>query len=194
MLRKPALLTIALIFASVSIGQAAAWHFDTAHSNISFKVKHLMVTNVNGSFGEYDGVVKYDPDNPTAAEISVSIKTNSVNTNNDKRDDHLRSADFFDVATYPEMTFKSKQVAKTADGLIITGDLTLHGITKEVVLNVEEIVGPVPGMMGAAIGATATTKIDRRDFGLVWSKTLETGALVVDNIVKIILEVELIKQ
>jgi len=194
MLRKPAILTIALLFVVVTTGQAAIWHFDKAHSNIGFKIRHLMVSNVSGRFTEYDGEITYDPDNPEETDISVTIKTASINTGVERRDNHLRSADFFDVEKYPDMTFKSKQAAKTVDGLKIIGDLTLHGITKEVTLTVEDIAGPISGAMGTRIGATATTKIDRRDFGLTWSKTDETGILIADNTVRIILDVELIKQ
>ncbi len=195
MLKKSAFVLIALIFAAVSVGQAAEWMFDMAHSNIGFKVKHLMITNVNGSFDKFDGKVVYDPADPAKAQIDVTISTASVNTGNEKRDGHLSSADFFDVENYPAMTFKSTKFEKSEDGVKIVGDLTIRGTTREVKLKVDEMSEPVKGPMGGTrIGAEAHAKIDRRDFGLTWSKTVETGALVVDNVVKILLEVELIKK
>ena len=194
MLKRSTFAVLALIFVLTFSAQAAEWSFDTAHSNIGFKIKHLMITNVRGSFDTFSGKVEYDENEAAKAIIAFEIEAASVNTGNEKRDGHLKSADFFDVENYPKLTFKSSKVEKTGDGLKITGDLTIHGVTKAVVLDVEELVGPVKGPMGnTRIGATATTTIDRRDFGLTWSKTIETGGLVVDNEVKIVLEVELIK-
>src|SRR5512134_3999015 len=117
---------------------ASTWTIDPDHSNIGFKVKHLMVANVKGSFEKHTGTVEIDDKDITKSKVEVSIDTNSINTNVQKRDEHLRSADFFDVAKYPTMTFVSKKVAKAGkDRLKVTGDLTLHGITKQVVLDVE---------------------------------------------------------
>ncbi len=194
MLRKSytALLTVVFAFTSLSI--ASTWDLDKAHSSIEFKIKHLMITNVRGSFDSFTGHVDYDENDVTKSKVEVTIDVASINTGNQQRDDHLRSADFFDVEKYPKMTFVSKKIHKADGGLKVTGDLTLHGVTKEVILNVEGPTAPVKGPMGnMRMGATATTKIDRRDFGLTWSKALETGGLVVDNKVMITLEVELIK-
>ena len=185
-------MTVVLAFTSLSI--ASTWDFDRAHSNIEFKIKHLMISKVRGSFDSYSGQLAYDENDITKSKVEISIDVASINTGNQQRDDHLRSADFFDVEKYPKMTFVSREIFRTDDGLKIKGDLTLHGVTKEVILDVEGPTPPVKGPMGnMRMGATATTKIDRRDFGLTWSKALETGGLVVDNKVMITLEVELIK-
>lgn len=174
---------------------AATWNIDPEHSNVGFKVRHLMVSNVKGQFDKHSGVVNIDDKDITKSKVEVTIDIASINTNVQKRDDHLRSADFFDVATYPAMTFVSKKVAKAGkDKLKVTGDLTLHGITKEVVLNVEGPTMEIKDPWGAIRrGAVANTKINRKDFGLVWNKALETGGVVVGDEIAITLEVEMIK-
>jgi polyisoprenoid-binding protein YceI len=152
-----------------------------------------MVSNVKGSFGKNKGVVDINDKDITKSKVEVTIDTASINTNVQKRDDHLRSADFFDVAKFPTMTFVSKKVAKAGkDKLKITGDLTLHGITKEVVLDVEGPSLESKDPWGTIRrGATANTKINRKDFGLVWNKTLETGGVAVGEEVTITLEIEM---
>ncbi|MDD2582222.1 MAG: YceI family protein [Desulfuromonadaceae bacterium] len=175
---------------------ATTWTIDPDHSNVGFKVKHLMISNVNGEFKKYTGVVDINDKDITKSKVQVSIDTNSINTNVQKRDEHLRSADFFNVAKYPTMTFVSKKVAKAGkDKLKVTGDLTLHGITRQVVLDVE---GPTKESRdpwgNIRKGATATTKINRKDFGLVWNAALETGGVVVGDEITITLEIEMIKK
>ena len=177
------------------IAAASTWNIDPDHSNIGFKVRHLMVSNVKGNFDKYSGTVDINDKDITKSKVEVTIDTNSINTNVQKRDEHLRSADFFDVAKFPTMTFVSKKVAKAGnDKLKVTGNLTLHGVTKEVVLDVEgpskESKDPM-GMIRS--GATASTKINRKDFGLAWNKALETGGVAVGEEVTITLEIEMIK-
>jgi polyisoprenoid-binding protein YceI len=174
---------------------ATTWNIDPDHSNVGFKVRHLMVSNVKGSFEKLSGVVDVNDKDITKSKVSVTIDTASINSNVQKRDDHLRSADFFDVAKFPTMTFVSKKVAKAGkDKLKVTGDLTLHGVTKEVVLDVEGPSAESKDPWGNfRIGAVATTKINRKDFGLVWNKTLETGGVAVSEEVAITLEIEMIK-
>jgi polyisoprenoid-binding protein YceI len=174
---------------------ATIWNIDPDHTNIGFKVRHLMISNVKGSFNKHSGVVDINDKDITKSKVQVSIDTASINTNVQKRDDHLRSTDFFDVTKFPTMTFVSKKVAKAGeDRLKVTGDLTLHGITKEVVLDVE---GPTKESRDPygyiRSGAVASTKINRKDFGLVWNKALETGGVVVGEEVTINLEIEMIK-
>lgn len=188
-------ITVCLLMALPTLSFATTWNIDPEHSNVGFKVKHLMVSNVKGSFDKYTGVVEINDKDITKSKVDVSIDTNSINTNVQKRDEHLRSADFFDVAKFPAMTFTSKKVAKAGkDRLKVTGDLTLHGITRSVVLDVEgpskEIKDPWGNIRK---GATATTKINRKDFGLTWNKALETGGVVVGDEVTITLEIEMIK-
>jgi len=175
---------------------ATTWTIDPDHSNIGFKVRHLMVSNVKGSFDKYTGVVEINDKDITKSKVEVSIDTNSINTNVQKRDEHLRSADFFDVAKYPTMTFVSKKVATAGkDKLKVTGDLTLHGITKQVVLDVEGPTKESKDPWGnIRKGASATTKINRKDFGLVWNKALETGGVAVGEEIAITLEIEMIKK
>ena len=175
---------------------ASTWTIDPEHSNVGFKVKHLMVSNVKGSFDKHTGVVEINDKDITKSKVEVSIDTNSINTNVQKRDEHLRSADFFDAAKYPAMTFVSKKVAKAGkDRLKITGDLTLHGVTKQVVLDVEPLSKESKDPWGnIRRGTTATTKIDRKDFGLTWNKGLETGGVLVGDEIIITLEIEMIRK
>lgn len=188
-------MTTVIALAAPLLAQAATWNIDPDHSNVGFKVRHLMVSNVKGNFEKFTGTVDINEKDITKSKIDVSIDTASINTNVQKRDEHLRSADFFEVTKYPAMTFVSKKVAKAGKGkLKVTGDLTLHGITKEVVLDVEgpakESKDPWGNMRS---GAVASTKINRKDFGLTWNKALETGGVVVGEEVTINLEVEMIK-
>jgi polyisoprenoid-binding protein YceI len=177
------------------LASAATWNIDPDHSSVGFKVRHLMVSNVRGSFDKHTGVVDINEKDITKSKVQVTIDTASINTNVQKRDEHLRSPDFFDVAKYPTMTFVSKKVAKDGKGkLKVTGDLTLHGITKEVVLNVEGPTKESKDPWGnIRSGATASTKINRKDFGLVWNAALETGGVAVGEEVAINLEIEMIK-
>ena len=178
-----------------ALATATTWNIDPDHTNVGFKVRHLMISNVKGSFDKHTGVVEINDKDITKSKVEVSIDTASINTNVQKRDEHLRSADFFDVAKYPTMTFVSKKVAKAGKGrLSVTGDLTLHGITKEVVLDVEGPTKESKDLYGVIrSGAVAGTKINRKDFGLVWNKALETGGVAVGEEITISLEIEMIK-
>lgn len=177
------------------LAAAATWNIDPDHSNVGFKIRHLMVSNVKGSFDKYSGTVELNEKDIPKSKVDVSIDTASINTNVQKRDEHLRSADFFDVAKYPKMTFTSRKIVKAGkDKLKVTGDLTLHGITKEVVLSVEGPSKESKDPWGnIRRGASATTTINRKDFGLTWNKALETGGVVVGDEVNISLEIEMIK-
>jgi len=178
------------------VASASIWTIDPDHSNVGFKVKHLMVSNVKGNFNAFTGNVDINDKDITKSKVDVTIDTASINTNVKKRDDHLRSADFFDVTKYPAMTFVSKKVVSSGkDTLKVTGDLTLHGVTKEVVLAVEGPSKESKDPWGnIRRGATATTTINRKDFGLNWNKALETGGVLVGEEITINLEVELIKK
>lgn len=195
MKRLLASISTIIALALPALAFATTWNIDPDHSNVGFKVRHLMVSNVRGSFDKHTGVVDINDKDITKSKVQVTIDTASINTNVQKRDEHLRSADFFDVAKYPTMTFVSKKVAKAGkDKLKVTGDLTLHGITKEVVLVVEGPTNESKDPWGnIRKGATATTKINRKDFGLVWNKALETGGVAVGEEIAITLEIEMIK-
>jgi polyisoprenoid-binding protein YceI len=175
---------------------ASTWTIDPDHSNVGFRVRHLMISNVRGSFDKHSGTVVIDDKDITKSKVEVTIDTSSINTNVTKRDEHLRSADFFDVAKFPTMTFVSRNVAKAGqDRLKVTGDLTLHGVTREVVLDVEgPSVESKDPWGNIRRGATATTRINRKDFGLAWNKALETGGVTVGEEVTITLEIEMIKK
>ncbi len=174
---------------------ASTWKIDPDHSNVGFKVRHLMVSNVKGSFEKFSGSVEINEKDITKSHVSVSIDTASVNTNVQKRDGHLKSADFFDVAKYPTMTFVSKKVVSAGkDRLKVTGDLSLHGVTREVVLDVEGPAVESKDPWGNyRSGVVATTKINRKDFGLLYNAALETGGVAVGEEVAITLEIEMIK-
>ena len=178
-----------------ALASAATWNIDPDHSNLGFKVRHLMVSNVKGSFEKHKGTVEIDDKDITRSKVSVTIDTASVNTNVAKRDEHLRSADFFDAAKYPTMTFTSRKVAKAGKGkLKVTGDLTLRGVTRQVVLNVEGPARESKDPWGNfRSGVVASTKINRKDFGLVYNAALETGGVAVGEDVDINLEIEMIK-
>jgi polyisoprenoid-binding protein YceI len=174
-------------------GQAAIYEIDPAHSSAQFAIRHLMVSTVRGDFRKVTGIANVDENDVTKSTIEATIDVASINTGIEKRDEHLRGPDFFDAAKYPTMTFKSKKIEKTGEGkLKVTGDLTLHGTTKEVVLDFEGNLTPVKDPMGKTrIGGMATTKIDRKDFGLAWNKALETGGVVVGDEVTITIDTEL---
>ena len=172
---------------------AAEWNLDASHSSVGFKVKHMAISRVKGSFGEFSGAVTGEPGKPGTFAAELAIQVASVDTDNEKRDEHLRSADFFDVENFPEMTFKSTKVEMDGDEGTLTGELTLHGVTKTIELELE-YAGLVEDPWGnTRMGFSAEGEIDRRDFGLTWSKALETGGLVVGNDVEIELEIELIQ-
>jgi polyisoprenoid-binding protein YceI len=171
------------------------YQIDSAHSQLQFSVRHLMVSNVRGTFRSVTGVVNYDPANPGATTVDATIDVNSINTNDEKRDEHLKAADFFDAAKFPTITFKSKRVEKTGAGEFkVVGDLTIHGVTKEETLAVEEVSDETKDLWGnTKIGASAKTKIKRSDFGLTWNAPLETGGVVVSDDVKLEFDLQFLK-
>lgn len=175
---------------------AAAWEFDPAHTGVQFKVRHLMVASVRGNFEKVSGKIVYDEADVTKSSADITIDAASINTRVAKRDEDLRSPNFLDVAKHPAITFKSKRVEKSGNGTLkMTGDLTIRGVTKEVTLAVE---GPTPAikdpMGNSRVGGQASTKINRKDFGLVWNRTLETGGVAVGDEVEITIDVEIYRK
>jgi len=168
---------------------------DPAHSSAQFVVRHMMITNVRGGFSSVTGTIVYDSENPAASTIEAVIDATTINTLDAQRDAHLQSADFLDVATFPTITFKSTKVAGSGKGeLQVTGDLTIHGVTKPVVLKVDGPTAEGKDPFGnTRIGASASTKIKRSDFGLTWNAALETGGILVGDDLRIELEVSMIK-
>jgi len=184
--------------ASLSQPAAAAnsnWQIDPAHSSAQFSVRHMAISTVRGAFSKVTGSVVFDDKDISKSTIDVTIDVNSVDTRVPDRDNDLRSEKFFDVAHYPSITFKSKKVEQVAPGkLKVTGDLTIRGTTKEVVLDVEGPTVPLKDPWGnTRVAAAATTKINRQDFGVKWNATLDNGGVVVDD-VSIVIDVELVKK
>jgi polyisoprenoid-binding protein YceI len=188
------LLLVALAWFPIVVhAEPARWNLDPEHSTIEFRVTHMVVSKTTGRFTDYVGFVDMDAEAGTVTAIEATIKAGSVNTNHEKRDAHLRNADFLDVEHYPTMTFKMKSYKKTADGYTAIGDFTLHGVTKEVTL-VGHYNGAAKDPLGnIRAGFSAEGKLNRKDFGMVWNKTLDSGGLVVGDEVQIRLDIECIK-
>jgi polyisoprenoid-binding protein YceI len=184
-------ITVVLAFVLAGLSWAAEYTIDPAHSKVLFKVKHLGISSVTGRFKKFSGSYDFDQKKPGVAKATAKIDTASIDTDVEKRDTHLRSADFLDVQKYPEIAFVSKEVKENGNGkLKIVGDLTIHGVTRPVVLDAE-LGGVVKDPGGNERSAfTASTVINRKDFGLTWNKALETGGLLVGEEVQISLEVE----
>jgi polyisoprenoid-binding protein YceI len=171
----------------------ATWNFDTSHSSIGFAVRHLMISKVRGTFSAWRGTFEYDEADPTRSKIEVHIDARSIDTKEEKRDGHLRSPDFLDVEQHPEIVFKSTLVAKDGDGYAVTGDLTIHGVTRPVQLEVESLGRGKDPWGNERVGFAATATINRRDFGLVWNQALETGGVLVGEKVEISLDIQAVK-
>ncbi len=171
-----------------------AWQIDTAHSAVHFTVRHMMISNVRGEFQKLEGTINFDEEHPENTTVDIRIDASSINTREAQRDAHLRSADFLDVENYPYITFKSTRVERTGDLTAkLYGDLTIRGVTKPVVLDVEH-TGIVTNPWGnLSAGFEASTKINRKEWGLTWNQALEAGGVLVGDEIKINIEVELIK-
>jgi polyisoprenoid-binding protein YceI len=173
----------------------ATFNIDSTHSSANFSIKHMMIAKVHGGFEKVSGTLLLDSSDITKSSIDASIDAASINTREAQRDAHLKSADFFDVEKYPTLNFKSKKITKDGDDLKITGDMTIHGVTKEVTFEVE---GPSAEMKdpygNIKIGISATTKIKRKDFGLSWNAALEAGGVLVGDDVSISLDIQFAKK
>jgi polyisoprenoid-binding protein YceI len=180
----------------LALGQPATWTIDPGHSSGQFTVRHMVVANVRGEFDGPTGTVTFDPTDLTTLKVDVSFETKSVNTRNPDRDADLRSDLFFDVVKYPKMTFRSRRAVPVVPGhLKLIGDLTIKGITREVTLDVEGPTKEIKDIWGERrLGATATTTIDRREFGLIYNRVLEGGGAVVGDSVSITLDIEMTRK
>jgi polyisoprenoid-binding protein YceI len=191
-MKKFWLAMICLVPAAMS---AAEYKIDASHSSAQFSVRHLMVSNVKGEFAKVTGSANWDPNNLAASSVTAVIDASSVNTREPKRDEHLKSPDFFDVAKFPSLQFTSKKFYREGGAVKIAGDLTIHGVKRPVVLNLDGPTAEVKDPWGMQrMGASATTKINRTDFGLVWNKALEAGGVMVGDEVAITLDIELVRQ
>lgn len=172
-----------------------SWQIDSAHSEVNFSARHMMISKVRGQFENFGGVVAFDKDNPTNTTVEISIDASSINTKNEQRDGHLVSPDFLNVEEYPTITFKSTRVEQIdANNGRLIGDLTIRDVTKEVVLNVE-YAGVAKSPWGTtSAGFSASTSIDRQEWGLTWNQALETGGVLVGDKINIDIELELVEE
>jgi polyisoprenoid-binding protein YceI len=192
MIRKPAVVLAALLgaFAAPSFAEIESHVADKVHSNVFFTVRH-MVSRVTGKFDDYDLKLNIDRDKPESSTVEFTIKATSINTDNANRDKHLRSADFFDVEKFPEITFKStKVVAKGKDAFDVTGDLTMHGVTKSVTLPVSYMGMMKDGQGNEKGGFETTITLDRKDYGILWNRTFDSGGVVLGDDVKVTVNLE----
>ena len=175
---------------------AVTYQIDPAHSHAQFKVRHMMIANVRGEFSKVSGAIVYDVDNPSASRVNAEIDASTINTREPQRDEHLRSGDFFDVARHPSITFASTSVTASGPGSFeVVGYLTIRGNTRRVALTVEEVTPEAKDPWGnTRRGASAKTRINRKNFGLEWNMALEAGGFLVGDEVEITIDVELIRQ
>ena len=172
----------------------SAWKIDTTHTHAEFAVRHLMISTVKGRFADVQGVVHIDESDFTKSDVQVTIGVASIDTREPQRDAHLRSADFFDVDNFPQLTFRSTRIDGKGEAFKVVGDLTIRGTTREVVLDVSTEGRTKDPWGGERVGFTAATKIKRTDYGLLWNQLLESGGVLVGEEVKISIDIELIKQ
>ncbi len=186
------MLVVGVVFSSMV--SADEYSIDKTHSTIGFSAKHLMVSKTTGMFKDYDGVIMFDPNDLAASKIEMTIQAASIDTRNEQRDGHLKSADFLDAEKFPALTFMTKTIAKEGDVYNLTGDLTIKGVTKEITIPAE-ISGPVNSPMGGeAIGITANFKINRQDYGVSFNKTMDNGGFVVSDDVTVDVTIEAYKK
>ena len=172
------------------------YQIDSQHTGVHFKVRHMMISNVKGEFSRLTGSVQFDPSNLAASQVEASIDSASVNTREPQRDSHLKSHDFLDVGRYPKITFASTKIVSTGvDSYSITGDLTIRDVTRQVILQVDSVTPEIKDPNGLyRLGASASTRIERKDFGLTWNAVLESGGFVVGDEVDITIDVELVRK
>ena len=188
--------TAGFLLAAAGISSAQyTYDIDPAHSSAQFSVRHMMISNVKGEFTKLGGSVVYDPKNLAATKINATVDVTTIGTREPKRDAHLKSPDFFDAAKYPVIVFQSKSVSNSNGKLLVRGDLTMHGVTREVVLTVEPLSPEIKDPYGLMrTGTTATTKVNRRDWGLNYNAVIETGGVVVGDEVTITLDIEMTRK
>jgi len=190
-------LTVAVVLLAVpALARASTWQIDPAHTSVQFAVRHLMVSTVRGELGKAAGSVTLDESDLTKSSVEATVDVTAINTREPRRDEHLKSPDFLDAAKFPTITFKSTKVEKvTDDHYKVTGDLTIRGVTKSTVLDVTGSPKPINDPMGnVKLGGSATTRINRQDFGVSWSKSLDGGGVVVGDDVDITIDIELVKK
>lgn len=191
---KIVIVSLVLLAFSLNAMAADKYKIDPSHANVGFSVKHMVITNVKGKFTDFSAELVFDENNLAASSLNATIQVASINTGNKKRDAHLRSPDFFNAKKYPEITFVSNKIEKTADGYIARGTLTMRGVSKEIALPFK-ILGKIQDPWGnTRMGTEGGLTINRQDFGVKWNQNLDAGGVVVGNEVKIELDAEFIKQ
>jgi polyisoprenoid-binding protein YceI len=194
MRRSIIVLTLIFVLFPASTTLAAdKYSIDPVHCHIGFSVRHLVINNIRGRFTDYEGSIIYDEQDITRSSVEITIKAQSINTDVQPRDEHLRTSEFFDVAKFPDITFKSTRVEKRGSGFAAIGIFTMHGVAKEITIPFK-INGKSNFQGGTHLGVEGTVVIDRRDFGMSWSATLDNGGLVVGNEVTIELNIEAVKK
>ncbi len=190
------LIVLVVVIAAPLAASADTWQIDPVHTTVGFSVRHMTISTVRGQFNKVAGTITANDNDPATAVIEATIDTASIDTHSPDRDSDLKSANFLDVAKYPTMTFKSKKIEAAGPGKYnVVGDLTLHGVTKEVTVAVEATGAPIKDPWGnMRAGATATTTINRKDFGLTWNKMIEAGGAVVGDAVAVEIDVEAVKK
>ncbi len=193
-MRKRFAIAIVLALAFTGVSKAEQWNIDGPHSSIGFSVRHMVVSKTLGKFNDFTGAIDFDGKNFDKGSVQMTVQIGSVDTDDEKRDGHLKGADFFDAEKFPTMTFKSKKVTKIGDNEFkLVGDLTIKGVTKEVTFDCEFNGVVIDPRGNTRTGFSAETKINRQDFNVKWSKKLDAGGLVVGDEVKITLEIEAVK-
>jgi polyisoprenoid-binding protein YceI len=193
----PAVAAAALLTATPALAAPTTWEIDSAHSAATFSIKHMMVSTVRGEFGKLTGTVTMEGNDWKTAKVEASVDTSTINTREPKRDAHLKSSDFFDVAKFPTLSFKSTKVESSGGGgYKLTGDITIRGVTKPIVFEVQQPSKEWKGLMGKmVVGASGTAKLNRKDFGLTWNRPLEAaGGMLVGDEVTIQVDLELVKK
>ena len=186
---------LGLAIGAPAFAETTGWDLDPSHSEVGFSVRHMMVSNTKGKFQKFSGALNLDEKDPTKSTVEVSVDVASIDTNDEKRDQHLRSPDFFEAEKFPQITFKSKSIKKAGKGFKVVGDLTMHGVTKEVTLDVESLSATVKDPWGnEKRGLVAKGKINRHDFKVSWNKALDAGGVVVGDDVTLTIEAEFTKK
>jgi polyisoprenoid-binding protein YceI len=186
-------LAFLILLPALAAAELVTYKVDGDHSGVGFTIRHF-VSNVPGRFRDFDGVIKYDKQNPAASSVEFTVKAASIDTSNNDRDEHLRGADFFDVQKFPTLTFTSTKVAaKDADTLDVTGNLTMHGVTKQITIPVE-VLGSVKTPNGEKAGFESSFTVNRKDYGIVWNRVLDAGGSVLGEDVKINIAIEANRQ
>jgi polyisoprenoid-binding protein YceI len=186
-------LSLSLLLPTLAAAEPAVYKVDPNHSSVGFTIRHF-VSNVPGRFRDFHGIVKYDRQNPAASSVEFTVQAASINTDNEDRDNHLRSADFFDVQKFPTLTFTSTKVApRDANTLDVTGDLTLHGVTRTVTIPVE-VLGTIQGPRGEKAGFEAVFTLNRKEYGIVWNRVFDAGGSLLGDDVKVSVAIEADRQ